>query len=331
MAQVIGNNAKSTLATAIASSGTAALVMQTGDGAKFPVIQAGETFQVTLDDGTNVEICKAVAIASDTLTVLRGQEGTVAQSAFAANVTRVELRLTTDGLRNFTFRRLLDFKYIRAAGNVTSWHVLGVTLPTIVNSQIAGALTNSSGREQSERIRLVCANSAGDGPSWRVAQKVVSGQNGFRHLFRFGFALVPNSSHFFVGLVNTTGVLAPVFPPTSIQNGIAVGWDNAGSLQGTFLNLYVSNSAGPATKLALSSYFNVNTQAWYEAEFFQQQGRARIEYTVRRLDVSSIADVTSYFTANIPDNSLWLSPYVHGATMVTSQIAVELGGTEWIS
>jgi len=47
--------------------------------------------------------------------------------------------------------------------------------------------------------------------------------------------------------------------------------------------------------------------------------------------VSSISDVSSYLTANIPGNSLWLSPMIHGTTMVTSQIAVENGGFTWFS
>lgn len=331
--QLLANNAKSTLSVAISSNSQASLTLQTGHGARFPAVQAGDFFNVTLDDGTNVEICRCVGIAGDVLTVLRGMEGTTAQSAFAITVTRVELRLTADSVLNLVFRRQMDTKWIRPASGVNSWQVGGLTLPTVVNSQVAGALTNSSTREQNERIRLVSANSAtaSDGSSWRIAQKIVSGQKGYRASVRFGVAFVPNSSHLFIGLINTTGVLAQPFPPSSLQNGIAIGWDNAGSLQGTFLNLYVANSAGPATKLALSSYFNVNTTAWYEAEFYQMEGRARIDYTVRRLDVSTIPDVTSYFTANIPDNSLWLSPFVHGTTMVTSALAVELGPWQFVN
>jgi len=148
-------------------------------------------------------------------------------------------------------------------------------------------------------------------------------------VFRFGVVQAPNSSHFFVGLVNTTGAVNSVHPPTSLTQAIAIGWDGAG-ISSANLAIYVSG-AGPATKLDLGSYFNINTAAWYEAEFFTQGNATRVEYTVRRLDVSSIADVSSYFTANIPSNSLYLSPYLHGATMATSGMAIEFGGLWWES
>lgn len=328
--QLIANNAKSTLAVAVTSNSQSTIQVQSGKGALFPTPQAGEYFDITLDDGTNVEICRVVANAADVFTVVRGIEGTTAQASFAITVTRVQLRATADTWRNLTIRRDASFRLAQAVANVNSWQMVGATIPSAQGTAAAATLTNSSLRESSERIRYSTSQSAQTPFEWRIAQPTVSGQKGYRVGFRFGIALPTNSSHFFVGLINTTGALNSVFPPSSITNGIAIGWDNAGSLQGTFLGVYVANSAGPSTRIAFSSYFNVNTQAWYEAEFYQQQGNARIDYTIRRMDVASIADVTSYFTTGIPDNSLWLSPYMHGATMVTSQLAAELGTVWWV-
>jgi hypothetical protein len=328
--QLVANNAKSTLSVAVTSNTQASITLQSGHGTRFPTPKAGEYFNVTLDDGTNVEICRCVDNTSDVLTVVRGVEGTTAQSSFSVNVTRVQLRLTADGLRNLTIRRDASLRLVQACGNINSWQVLGATIPSELGTRAAATLTNSSLRESAERLRFSTSQSAQTPAAWRIAQPTVSGQKGYRVGFRFGIALPTNSSHFFVGLINTTGAVGSVYPPSSITNGIAVGWDNAGSLQGTFLNIYASNSQGPASKLSLGSYFNVNTQAWYEVEFFQQQGNARIDYTVRRLDVASIADITSYFTTGIPDNSLWLSPHMLGTTMVTSQFAAELGTVWWI-
>jgi hypothetical protein len=329
--QLLANNAKSTLATAISSSSTASLVLQTGHGARFPTVQSGDFFNVTLDDGTNVEICRCIAISGDTLTVLRGVEGTTAQSSFAITVTRVELRMTADVMRQYALRRRGDIKEIRPNLNAITWTAIGLAVPTAVNTLVAAALTNSSYREQQERIRMTNANSANDGFSLRVANRTVCGQKGYRWTSRFGFAIVPNSSHFFIGLTTSTGAMGPLFPPSSLTNAIAIGWDNAGSLQGTFLNIYAVNSnASTLTKLTLSSYFNVNTQAWYEFELYNQPGAARVDYTVRRLDVSSIPDVTSYFASGIPDSSLWLSPQMCGASMVTSAMAVEVGPMWWV-
>lgn len=325
--RLFANNAKSTLSVAVSSSSQATLTLQSGDGAKFPTPGAPNYYAVTLDDGTNIEVCIVVAISGDALTVLRGQEGTTAQSSFATG-TKVEKRMTAGdmGWRDFTVP-MMKF-HCKPAANVTSWHVEGTTLPTVVNSQIAGALTNSSWREQNARIRHVCANSAQNPIDFRIAQPTIGVTNGFRAYCRFGFALVPNSSHFFIGWINTTGAVASVHPPTSMMNMIGLGWANAGSLQGTFLSLFW-NASGVATYYSLGSYFNVNTQAWYELEIAAQPNVARIDWAVRRLDVSSIADVSSYLVANIPGNSLWLSPRMHASTMVTSGIAVEIGGFTW--
>lgn len=98
MSQLFANNAISTLSAAITTSGQTSIVLQTGHGARFPSPTAGSPFFLTLDDGTNVEICKCTARSTDTLTIARAQESTTAQSAFAATATKVELRLTAAAL-----------------------------------------------------------------------------------------------------------------------------------------------------------------------------------------------------------------------------------------
>ena len=325
--QVFANNSKSTLAVAVSSNTQASLTVQTGHGARFPTITAPNFFQVTLDDGTNIEICKCIAISGDVLTVLRGDEGTTAQASFATG-TKVELRWTELG-QDYTFESAQMANFIRPVANVISYHVMGATLPTRVGSNVAGTLTNSSFREANNRIRVTVGNSAQFPIHTRLAQPTVSGQNGYYASWRFGFAQVTNSSHFFLGWINTTGVVASVHPPSSLTNAIVVGWANAGSLQGTNLSIWRNDGAGSAVQLDLGSYFNVNTQAFYEFNISQQPGNARIDYSVRRLDISSIADARSFFTTDIPPASLWLSPMLHGVSMVTSALAVEDGGVVW--
>jgi len=201
-------------------------------------------------------------------------------------------------------------------------------LPTVVNSQVAGTLTNSSWREGNERIRLTQANSAQNPIEFRVAQPTIAMFNGFRATVRFGFAQAPSSSHFFAGWVNTTGAVNSVHPPTSITNGVVIGYD-VGGLNSN-LAIYAS-AGGTAVKTDLGSYFTVQTPAWYEMELECQPADTTLKVTARRLDVSSIADVSSIFVANIPSSFQWLSPMVHGSTMVTSGMAVELGGFYWES
>ena len=329
--QLFANNAKSTLAATVSSNTQATLTVQTGHGARFPIPYAPNFFLVTLDDGTNVEICKCIAIAGDVLTVLRGFEGTTAQSSFATG-TRVELRLTADSTRTLEFRDFINYHCAKATANITSWQVIGVTVPTMVSSAVAATLTNSSWREQNARIRLTMGNSAQQRSSLRIAQPCVNPANGYRFITRFGFNFAPNSSHFFVGMVNTTGAtVQSVNPPTSLTCGIVIGYDNG--TVGSNLAIYTNGGSGSAIKRDLGSYFTVTTQAWYEFEIYQQPltsaSSSRVDYTVRRLDISSIADVTSYFTTNFPSSQQWLNPYLDSCTMVNSAIATELGGFWW--
>ena len=92
----LANNASGTLATAVSASDTGA-VLTTGDGAEFPVLTAGDYFYATFTStaGTQ-EIVKATARSGDSLTIVRAQEGTTAQS-FAAGA-RFELRVTAQSI-----------------------------------------------------------------------------------------------------------------------------------------------------------------------------------------------------------------------------------------
>lgn len=88
----LANNASGTTATAISASDTG-LALTTGDGAEFPTLGAGDYFYATLaSSGGTQEIVKATARSGDSLTIVRAQEGTTAQS-FAAG-SRFELRVT---------------------------------------------------------------------------------------------------------------------------------------------------------------------------------------------------------------------------------------------
>ena len=88
----VTNNAFGALNAGISNSDTV-VVLQAGQGARFPVLGAGDYFYATLiDTSNNLEIVKVTARATDTLTVVRAQDGTTAR---AYNVNdRFELRPT---------------------------------------------------------------------------------------------------------------------------------------------------------------------------------------------------------------------------------------------
>jgi len=90
------NNAVGALASSISASSTT-IYVTAGQGAYFPALTASDYFYATLiDSSNNLEIVKVTARSSDTLTVVRGQDGTAAR-AYAAG-DKIELRVTAQGL-----------------------------------------------------------------------------------------------------------------------------------------------------------------------------------------------------------------------------------------
>ena len=76
--QLFANNAKTTLAAGINSTQTT-ITVAPGTGSEFPSPSSGQAFQITLVSATSstvFEICTCTARSGDSLTVIRGQEGT---------------------------------------------------------------------------------------------------------------------------------------------------------------------------------------------------------------------------------------------------------------
>ena len=107
---LVKNNAYSTLAATITSSDTT-MNVAVGTGVRFPSIAggSGDFFYLTLlDTSNNIEVVKVTAIATDTLTIVRGQDGTTARGY--ASTSRVELRPT---------QGLFDDKVSKGGGTMT--------------------------------------------------------------------------------------------------------------------------------------------------------------------------------------------------------------------
>lgn len=171
MAQIVfANSALSRLAGALTNVATS-LTVTGGEGAKFPTLAGGNWFLATLakvSAGVLVEeIVKVTARASDTFTIVRGQEGTTATTFAIGDL--VELRLTRDtmasfpqfgadntftgrmiGLTRAQFDSGTDFAttaFVQAAlGNFQSATLLGVSATTnLAAADMGKALTGQGG------------------------------------------------------------------------------------------------------------------------------------------------------------------------------------------
>lgn len=119
MSKLFTNNAATLLAAPLASGGLSCTVLA-GTGALFPAVVGPDTFNCTLIDGSgNIEIVSVTARTTDTFTIVRAQEGTIALN-FVAN-DKIELRIT--------------------AGNATNWE--GKVAPADVQTQLNTAFTTA--------------------------------------------------------------------------------------------------------------------------------------------------------------------------------------------
>lgn len=95
--ELYSNFAQSTLATGIDAI-TTSLSVTTGDGAKFPSPAADQIFWAVLEEGTTREIVKVIARTTDTMTVVRAQQGTTALAFTAAAEIRLSVLQTIEGV-----------------------------------------------------------------------------------------------------------------------------------------------------------------------------------------------------------------------------------------
>ena len=96
MAVKFANNVSTTLSAAINATQT---TISVADASGLPTLSSGDYIYLTIDTDTNsptIEVVKVTAISSNTLTVVRGQDGTTASSF--SNGTKIELRVTAAAL-----------------------------------------------------------------------------------------------------------------------------------------------------------------------------------------------------------------------------------------
>lgn len=168
MAQKFANNATSRLASAITSSDTSC-TLNSGDGSLFPSLSGSDYFLATLVSSTDREIVKVTAVATDTFTMTRAQEGTSA-AAFASGDT-IELRLTAAGCDNFMQLESGSLTSAQLATALTDETGTGVavfgTAPTLSNP-VVGTQTygdNSTKAASTAFVQAAIATKVADGNS----------------------------------------------------------------------------------------------------------------------------------------------------------------------
>jgi hypothetical protein len=118
MGVILKNNATSTITTAISASDVG-LAVAAGTGSLFPTLGTGNYFYATLvSSGGTYEVIKVTARVGDTMTIVRAQEGTTAQS-FASG-SRFELRVTAASITDLIPDTILVKNYGAVGDGVTN-------------------------------------------------------------------------------------------------------------------------------------------------------------------------------------------------------------------
>lgn len=139
--QLFSNNATTTLASSITSSATT-LSVTSGGGALFPAISAGNWFVATImhivsGAVTALEIVLVTARSTDTMTIVRAQEGTTA-AAWAAGDT-FALLPTAGGLGQFVQAAALQAQAGNYAIDTGSANAYSVSLTPALAAHVVGA------------------------------------------------------------------------------------------------------------------------------------------------------------------------------------------------
>ena len=143
MGVIFTNNAATTLSAGVSTTATTITVNQ---GSDFPNPTGSEYFYATLQDiSENIEIVKCTARSGNTLTVVRAQDNTTAQSFSAGD--KCELRRTAAGLNDVATQADTDTntEYTAGSGLTLSGTTFSNTAPDQTVSISGSGATNVSG------------------------------------------------------------------------------------------------------------------------------------------------------------------------------------------
>lgn len=173
MTVILKNNAFGFLQSAISNSDTT-IVLQSGFGANFPNLGAGEYFYATVSPTAGAsEIVKVVARSGDTLTIVRAQEGTSALSFPAGS--RTELRVTAQSVIDAIADRVSlkdeasEISIVDAGNYYSSGNVEGALQEAALSSTTrftqagSGATTGSVQAKLREIVSVKDFGAVGDG------------------------------------------------------------------------------------------------------------------------------------------------------------------------
>lgn len=173
MAQLFTNNAQSTLAANLGAAATS-MSVAAGDGAMFPSPSGGDFFVLTLYKQTGstesaIEIVKVTARSGDTMTVVRAQEGTVANTYLSGD--KVALRLTAGSMNTDAVNEGANNKYFTVS-RVLNAALAGIDVVTSAAVTAADSVITAIGKLQAQITGINNSKDANNGYAGLTAFKI---------------------------------------------------------------------------------------------------------------------------------------------------------------
>lgn len=273
MSVLYTNNASTTLATGITSSSTS-ISVSSGKGSLFPAISGSDFFYVTLTNtaGT-VEIVKVTARSTDTLTVVRGQDGTTAAAWNAGD--KVELRITKGLLDQLKLDATKDTASNLSAhtSNTSNPHSVTATqvgLGNVTNESKATMFTSPTFTGNAVLGTPASGNFSTGTFTWPTFNQSTSGNAATATALQTARTLtIGSTGKTFNGSANVSWSLAEIGAQAALPAGTAMlfaqtaaptGWTKVTTHNDKALRV-VSGTAGSGGSTAFSSVFASRTPA----------------------------------------------------------------------
>lgn len=189
-------------------------------------------------------------------------------------------------------------------GNSTTLSVTGL-VATAIGTATTANWSNASLLQSLKRLSYISAATAGS--SGGVKHNVLqwwrgnaAGLGGFFLVWRFGFASIPATWRFFVGLYGSTTNPANG-DPSALVNLIGVGKDTADTAPQFMHN----DGSGTATKSSSALALPAANEVW-EMRAFCAPNDTKVDLSIARLNTSNLAEYTA--TTDLPANTQGLLP-----------------------
>lgn len=232
MAVLIANNARSALVGAIGALDTS-ITITSGTETLFPLPTGGDYFYVTLEDSTKTvrEIVKCTSRAANVLTIVRAQDGTMA-NIFAAGST-VELRINRASLTDSVGAAATSAAAAAASESAAAGSAAAASSSASTATTQAGIATTQAGVATTQATNAASSASAANTSAIAAAAAAASGLYSAVQDKNTNYTIVASDAGDLLRVTTTSGPITITLPTiASVGDGFKIAvvkWTSDGN------------------------------------------------------------------------------------------------------